>query len=78
MEQEIMPSRKTPATLFVMNRLGMILPVVDDTFGSCAMLLVKMSPPKDGSALWIESMGQKFDASWIDSHFRSNRIVDQS
>jgi hypothetical protein len=33
---------------------------------------MKMSPPEDGSVLWIECMGQKFDAAWVQAHFRSD------
>ncbi|WP_206241683.1 hypothetical protein [Novosphingobium terrae] len=72
MKLDILPAGKAAATLFVESKQGVILPVFDDTFEGCAKVLRKMSPTEDGSTLWIECIGQKFDAAWVEAHLRSD------
>ncbi|WP_068081749.1 hypothetical protein [Novosphingobium rosa] len=72
MNPQTLPTAKEAATLFVQNKQGVVLPIFDDAFGSCAKVLRKMSLAKDGSELWIEYMGQKFDAAWVEANFRSD------
>lgn len=77
MNSRTIPPAKAAATLFVENKKGVILAVFDDAFASCAKVLMKMSPPEDGSLLWIECMGQKFDAAWVHAHFRADPDNDR-
>lgn len=77
MKSQTLPPAKAAATLFVENKKGVILAVFDDAFASCAKVLMKMSPPEDGSLLWIECMGQKFDAAWVHAHFRADPDNDR-
>lgn len=76
MNPQTLPPRKAAATLFVENKQGVILAIFDDAFGSCAKVLKKMSPPEEGSTLWIECMGEKFDAAWVEAHLRSDSDKD--
>ncbi|WP_206240117.1 hypothetical protein [Novosphingobium terrae] len=69
MTLDTLPDAKDAATLFVRNGRTSGLPVVHNTFDGCARLLKGMWPPEEGSTLWIECMGQKFDGAWINAHF---------
>ncbi|WP_343614441.1 hypothetical protein [Novosphingobium sp.] len=76
MKMDILPNSKAAATLFTESKKGVILPIFDDAFESCAKVLKKMPPPEDGSKLWIECMGQKFDAAWVEAHFRPDLDIE--
>lgn len=72
----ILPHKKAFATLFSRNDKGVIVPIVNDAFESCAWLLKKMWPPKPGCDLWIECAGQRLDGALVDAHFTAGQFVE--
>lgn len=73
MNPDITPTRKAAATLFLADRKGVILPILDDAFESCAKVLRNMSPPEEGCELWIECMGLKLDSVWVQAHLNPDK-----